>query len=132
MDKKLCLTDEQYKKLLFKVKEIVDVKGFGYSCEDSTMVGNKHTISNCGFCNDEFVDKDMALFPDEYPQRKTMKDRLDHHKCPFDMRIRNKYSYSYGCFYHCCLFQHKRYRGKSITTIELRELVDKRIMEIKK
>jgi len=129
-NREIHLTDEQYYSILLKIKKTVDQEGFKPTCDDCTMVGMKHTETNCGLCNDNFTEKETALFPNEFPERKSMKYSQDNHKCPFDQRI-NK-NYSYGCFYHCCLFQHQRYRSKEVTIEELREMVDKTIKEIKK
>ena len=132
MKKSIHLTDTQYKRILLKIKETVGQEEFQYSCVDSTNIGDKYTRSNCGFCNDEFAEKDTALFPENFPERKSIKYRQEHHQCPFDMRSKNVH-FGFGCFYDCCLFQNKRYRrlydgkGESINTQKIRELVDETI-----
>lgn len=123
MNKDIYLTDKQYKSILLKIKKTVDQEGFQYTCFDSTTAGDKYTESNCGLCNNNFTEKDTALFPDQFPERKSMKYRLENHKCPLDMRVK-AYSFGEGCFYHCCLFQNVRYRKKKISIDELREMVN--------
>lgn len=127
--KDIYLTDEQYKSILLKIKETVEQEGFQYSCIDSTTIGDKYTRSNCGMCNDNFTEKEMALFPDQFPGRKSMKYRQKHHKCPFDMRVESEH-FDTGCFYHCCLFQDERRIGRKPNIVEIRELVDKTIQEV--
>ena len=128
MNKDIYLTDEQYKSILLKIKETVYKEDFQYQCFDSTTPGDRFTISNCGFCNDDFTEQKTALFPDQFPERKSMKYREAHHKCPFDMRVKIESS-DIGCFYHCRLFQSGRYGGRPEIE-EIRELVDKTIQEI--
>ena len=132
MNKNLYLTDKQYTKLLLKIKEIVERDNFNYSCYDSTAVGDKFTTSNCGLCNNDLTEKDMALFPDQFPERRSKKYRLENHKCPFDMRTGFHRS---GCFYQCCLFHgienmpHTKLKKPTIN--QLKKLVDKTIREAK-
>lgn len=127
-DPTLYLTDEQYEAILLKIQSTVHQKNFRYSCFDSTLTGFKHTGSNCGFCNDDFTEKETALFPEEFPDRKAMKYRRSNHKCPFDMRTE---SYGYGCFYNCYLF-YRRFGGQEPKLSEIRKLVDQTILNIEK
>ena len=128
VDKKLYLTDKQYRRLLLKIKETVDQEDFEYSSDDCTIPGMKETTSNCGLCNDDFTEKDTALFPKDFPERKSMKYPSKNHRCPFDMRVRvDSLGYSIGCFYHCCLFQNVKHRGNKISTEDLRIFVDRTI-----
>ena len=113
----LYLTDTQYLKILKKIKETVDQENFRPNYFDSTFTGDKYTESNCGLCNDNFTDKETALFPEAFPNRKSMKYSLAHHKCPFDQR--NQPTDSKGCFYYCYLFQNKKHDLKL-----MRKMVD--------
>ena len=131
MNKDIYLTDDQYKAILIKIQKIVNQENFKYSCEDSNTIGNKYNISNCGFCNDNFTEKNTALFPDQFPERKSMKYRLKNHKCPFDMRAKLEeldMGYGNGCFYHCYLFQSEK-KGIRPNITKIREMVDKTIKE---
>jgi len=100
----LYLTDEQYMRLLAKVKETINQPDFEVYCYDSTYPGDKYTESNCGLCNDEFCELDMALFPESFPDRKSKKYKENWHKCPFDMRAMSG-EFRSGCFYTCYLFK---------------------------
>ena len=107
MNKELRLTDEQYLRVLRKIEATIAQVDFKVVCSDCTVTGQKSTDSNCGFCNNEYTDEDMALFPGQYPERKTMKYREESHKCPFDMREEpGIIGWMYGCFYGCYLFEH--------------------------
>jgi hypothetical protein len=104
----IYLSDKQYLDTLYKIKRTISRKGFKIICEDSTQIGNKYTTSNCGMCSDDFTTKETALFPDEFPERKSMKYRKEYHHCPFDWRepLAWKSDYiRYGCFYTCAIFQ---------------------------
>jgi len=114
----LYLTDEQYVSILKKIEATVMQKDFVVRCDDSVAIGAKGTYSNCGFCNEDYTDKETALFPSQYPDRKTMKYRKDNHKCPFDARgTVNFLGYGSGCFFNCYLFEHKRKQDWKIKTI---------------
>ncbi len=117
MNKNLYLTDKQYQSILLKIKKTVEQNNFQYNCVDSTSIGDKYTKSNCGFCNNDFTEKDTALFPEQYPERKSMKYRLANHKCPFDMRTPDNLDMGYGngCFCRCYLFHTRKI---NITTIK--------------
>lgn len=58
----MYLTDEQYEKILKKIKDAVCREEFEAVCCDSDQVGNKYNRTNCGFCNDGFTDQDTALW----------------------------------------------------------------------
>lgn len=108
MSEDIYLTDKQYVEILYKIKEIVNRSDFKPFCRDCTEIGNKFTVSNCGFCNENFTTKETALFPDEFPARKSMKYRRKNQICPFDQRIFNMKKdgfYDIGCYYHCYLFK---------------------------
>jgi len=117
----LYLTDEQYLRILKKIETTVGQGGFKVSCADYTVVGQKFTNSNCGFCNSAYTEKGMALFPDQFPVRRTMKYRRANHRCPFDMR-NNAGFWSHGCFFECYLFKHRGKRDWSLSL--MREMVD--------
>lgn len=105
--KDLYLSDTQYLKILQKIQTTLATENFKVGCSDCTAIGYKSTDSNCGFCNDEYTDEDMALFPDQYPDRKSRKYRGKNHKCPFDMReIPGILGWGYSCFGKCYLFRH--------------------------
>lgn len=101
------LTDEQYEDLLRKMLETVTSLNFEPTCVDSTDIGDKYTRSNCGLCNDEYTTIETAMWPDQFPQRKTMKYRGRNHKCPYDMR-ESVIHWEWSCFFKCRLFQGKR------------------------
>lgn len=123
MNKELRLTDEQYFKILKKIEATITQDSFKVSCSDCNVIGAKSTDSNCGFCNDEYVDRDMDLFPNQYPERKTMKYRGKNHRCPFDMREEPRIlGWGYGCFSECYLFRHLGKRDWNLTV--MREMVD--------
>ena len=124
----MYLSDTSYFTILKKIETKVNDPDFSPRFEDSTTIGEKHTISNCGFCNDDFTDLESAMWPADFPQRKDMKYRLEHHKCPFDMRITG--DFNFGCFYQCLLFKpSKDMRGlNNKTKIEImKQLVAKTI-----
>lgn len=97
--------------------------------DDCTDTGNKHTDSNCGFCNDKFFDRDMDKHPERFRQFRTPKYQLDHHKCPMDMREKSDVSFGFGCFYNCYLFSNRMPSSEKIKEMvkKIRELVDERI-----
>lgn len=109
----MYLTDEGYKKILLKIREVVSKDDFKPNFYDSTEPGNKYTTSNCGFCNDDFTDADTARWPDDFPSRREMLYRKDHHKCPFDMRKKpDCLGFGDGCFHTCLLFSNSKKRKK--------------------
>ena len=119
------LTDAQYKELLLKGRKLLNTLA-KVDGEDCTMRGCKSTEANIGFCNEEgLATRETALFPHEWPQRKTLKYREEHHKCPLDKRD-SGYSGSSGCFYHCRFFQDGL---QDITTIK--KLYDQVIAKLK-
>lgn len=120
----IYLTDEQYWELLIKIYKTVSASGFDPQGYDSTSFGDKYTETNCGFCNDNFTTKETALFPDDFPERKSMKYGEIHHKCPFDSRPMNKLDIN-GCFYTCLIF-----KNPSIKTSELITLINERRKEV--
>lgn len=108
--KNLNLTDEQFLELLKRGLKLLEeryaknpntlAKGV-----DSTDFGDKYTETNVGLCNEEqLCTKETALFPDEYPQRKSMKYLDTHQKCPLDDRGPGSSDMN-GCFYTCKFFQ---------------------------
>ena len=107
MNNGLHLTDEQYLRVLKKIEATVNQDSFKVRCSDCTDVGQRSTDSNCGFCNGAYTDEDMALFPGQFPERRSMKYREENHRCPFDMREKPKIAgWGNGCFYECYLFKH--------------------------
>jgi len=100
----LYLNNDEYREILAKIVERVNQPDFKPWGEDSTMFGNKYTITNCGVCNDEFCTKENAMFPDQWPQRKHKKYTRGSQLCPFDM---DGSMGSLGCFYRCYIFQAK-------------------------
>jgi len=124
----LRLTDEQYLRVLKKIEATIAQAGFRPSCFDSTFPGDKYTESNCGFCNDAYTDEDMALFPDQFPGRKTMKYLGKNHRCPFDTRDRpGILGWGCGCFCECYLFAHFNKGDWNLS--RMREMVDCAIKE---
>lgn len=123
----MTLSDAQYLEILYKIRNIVNGPNFVVCAVDSTEIGNKYTESNCGMCNDNFTDEDMALFPDQYPSRKTMKYRAENHKCPFDERKIG--DFSMGCFYDCYIFNTERGKHK---VKNMRKKVESTIQEAEK
>jgi len=119
---KIRLTDIQYISILKQILEVVQTPNFKGTVYDSTTTGDKYTESNCGFCNEMFTTKDTALFPDEFPDRKSLKYREDHQRCPFDRRAMDNKDMN-GCYYHCLL-------RKSDAGIDYKSLVEKRLEEI--
>lgn len=129
MDKKeLNLNDEQYLEILLKIKEILKDNEFKVKREDCNITGMKSTETNCGCCCEDFVTKENSLFPEQFPERKTMKYRKSYHDCPFDMR---ETSDSIGCFYHCYIFHTSKYQESYIENIErMRQMVENKITKI--
>jgi len=121
----LYLTDEQYSRLLKKIKETVNRSDFEVYCYDSTYPGDKYIESNCGLCNDEFTELDTALFSESFPSRKTMKYRKEYHKCPFDLRSMSD-EFRSGCFDDCYLFKNQ-YKGHNLDVII--QMVEETILE---
>jgi len=129
MNKELRLTDEQYLRILKKIEATIAQDDFGVGCSDCTVIGAKSTDSDCGFCNDAYTDRDMALFPEQYPERRTMKYRRENHRCPFDMRKEpGILGWGYSCFYECYLFGHLSKRDWNLTV--MREMVDHTITDM--
>lgn len=127
MNEELYLTDEQYLCILKKIEATIAQDGFRPSCFDSNALGDKYTESNCGFCCDEFTDKDTAMFPDRFPERKSMKYQGKNHRCPFDVRKEpGILGWGSGCFGDCYLFQNRRYDIKL-----MREMVDRVIEDVR-
>ena len=123
MNGELYLTNEQYFRVLKRIEVTIAQDDFRVGCSDCTMVGAKSTDCNCGFCNDEYTDEDMALFPDQYPGRKAMKYRKENHRCPFDMREEPEIlGWGNGCFYGCYLFKHLGKRNWDL--LLMRKMVD--------
>lgn len=121
-DPNIYLTDEQYRALLLKIRETLSSSDFKVSCFDSTVIGNKYAVSNCGLCNKEYTEPETALFPEEFPERNSMKYlRLNHH-CPFDLR---KQASSWGCFFSCYLFSNLEKKEWDLDF--MRQLVEKTI-----
>lgn len=108
----MYLTDEQYISILEKIRNTVNQPGFQIKTEDCTIMGSWHTLSNCGFCNLDYVTRKTALFPDDFPERRFFKFRQNYHGCPFDQRFINQdkadLGYDKGCFYSCALFATNR------------------------
>lgn len=109
----LYLTDEQYEKILLKIRDTVYREEFKPVCCDSDQLGNKYNRTNCGFCNDGFTDQETALWPEKFPVRREMKHRRAHQVCPFDVRQFGltiaKSPNLTGCYYHCYLFNNTRW-----------------------
>lgn len=130
MDEKLYLTNAQYRRILGKIKDVVNSPDFAVDCFDSAYPGDKYTTSNCGFCNDDFTELDTALFPNEFPGRKSMKYRRKNHKCPFDTRKAPGLLGWDGCFHRCYLFKGRGPKGEKSYDLEVmrnmvKELIDK-------
>ena len=101
MSKNLYLTDKQFLELLVRARarlEDVDKVSF----YDSTMPGNKYTESNVGLCDDSLTTIDIAMWPEAFPSRNSMKYRMNKHLCPLDTREKHDGN---GCFYTCILFK---------------------------
>lgn len=121
MAKSIYLTDAQYLDLLKRARAHLDTidEAYGY---DSTVPGCKFTDSNIGLCNDSLTTLEIAMWPEDFPTRPTMKYRKERHKCPLDWRTG---SGSDGCFYTCLHFR----RGlKDLDKIKA--LYDQRIKEV--
>lgn len=74
MERNIYLTDEQYLSLLIRQRDrITHIKEA--SGEDSTHSGDKYTVTNVGLCDELLTTKDTALWPEDFPQRKSMKYR---------------------------------------------------------
>ena len=112
MGKDLYLTDEQYLELLDKIEEVL-ASGAPLYIDDCNDIGNKHTESNVGLCNDNLTTKETAMWPEEFPRRTDMKYSKDYHICPFDNRFdaiekgKKKCMFN-GCFYTCSLAKPER------------------------
>ena len=126
----LNLSDKMFLEALYKIKDIVNKKDFhptSYSCEET---GYKETKTNCGMCNqDELTTKENSLFPEQFPERRSLRYRKQNQQCPFDMR---KESESNGCYYSCYVFMmfkyEKKNRGYDIN--RMKEMVKDRIQEV--
>jgi len=125
---KLYLTDAQYKRILGKIEEVVNSPNFAVHCFDSTFPSDKYTESNCGFCNKDFTELDTALFPAQFPGRKSLKYRKSNHKCPFDTREEpGILGWGAGCFPKCYLFKD---RGKKEYDLEAIRSMVRRLTEV--
>lgn len=122
------ISDEQYKEMLDKIEVIVNKDGFRPDYYDSTEIGDKYTISNCGLCADNvLVTLENTTFPRDYlvRGRNSMRDREKHHQCPFDYRKISESDWN-GCFYTCCFFQ------KGLHDVDkIKHLVQARIEQFK-
>lgn len=122
-EKNLHLNDDQYLTLLKKVRKCLDTLSYADGFDDTT-IGCKDTQCNVGLCNDEMTEKEFSMRPDEFPQRKVMKYRQEHHKCPLDYRPVSK-EFRSGCFYTCLFFK------KNLRNIEeIKKHYDNRINEV--
>lgn len=100
----IYLSDEQYLEMLKTSRSNLDkIKKISlYDCDD---IGFKDTQTNIGLCNDFLLcTKENALFPEQFPKRKDIKYRKNHHLCPLDSR---KKSDGNGCFHTCMAFKRK-------------------------
>lgn len=79
------MTDEQYLYSLRQLCDVVSTKPVsGYDC---TVIGNKSTECNWGFCSE-----DSTIWPI---------GKQPHQPCPLDKELRE----NSGCFYRCLYFQ---------------------------
>lgn len=123
------LTDEQYRRILEKMRVTLAQDDFQVGCSDCTVTGYKSTDSNCGFCCDAYTEEDTALFPAQFPERKSMKYRRENHRCPFDLRkTPHTFSWGSGCFFQCYLFAHLRNRDWDLGV--MRGMVDQTIQAL--
>lgn len=125
VDLKLHLSDQEYLELLKRGRKFLD-KLKRISGYDSTAIGNKFTECDGGLGNDLLTTKDIAMWPEDFPHRRSMKYRQEHHKCPLDMRPVSR-EFRSGCFYTCMIFSKK---VKTPTVEEAKKLYDKRIEEV--
>ncbi len=126
--REIHLNDEQYRRILIKIRNVVNADGFASTCYDSTEMGNKFTESNCGFCNEEFTELDTAYWPDRFPQDTSMKHTRKDQKCPFDILPTPKRFISCGCYYTCFIFHGRTYGEDKVKKIRL--LVALKIKEV--
>ncbi len=124
--RRLDLTDEMYKEILYKIRDVVNSPDFYPKSEDCTEIGYKYTTTNCGLCNDdEFSTSKNAMWPNSFPDRKSMRYTKSHQKCPFDMREEFD---STGCFYECYIFKPHKYENEYHYDISrIKEMVEQRI-----
>ena len=142
-DKELYLTDAQYLDLLKKARASLD-DITEIDSEDSTQIGNKHTVSNVGLCagidtgrgwyKDKFTTLETAMWRKEFkkigkvkyesPQMFSMKYRGEGHRCPLEHTRPFKKGFWGGCFYRCRVFQKKE---QTPSLAEIKELYDKEI-----
>ncbi len=107
------LTDEQYLKCLRRIAWNLADPNFKMEGEDSTCIRDKYTKTNFGMCNDEgLCDAENAMWPDQYPERKSLAHQEEWQLCPCDSRVFTFYSLSdldkwRGCFYSCYYFTHR-------------------------
>ena len=120
MDEDIFLTDQQYLTTLKLGRNLLNTikKADGFDCN---IIGCKNTETNIGLCNPELVTKETSL----WPERKVMKYRKNHHKCPLDWRTLDKLGTN-GCFYTCRFFKKKEFNIENI-----KRLYDERILEVK-
>lgn len=96
------LTDGQYIRLLDKIERKLK-DGEKAWVHDNTVPGNKYTTSSVGLCNDNLTERDMAMWPEDFPGRKSMRYKQDYHVCPFDKRLGTESKFWNGCYYTCRL-----------------------------
>jgi len=124
VDKKMYMTRDEYLYLLKKVRIRLEDKTLKVGGDDCTIIGMKNTECNVGLCDDSLAEKSFSLFPDEFPERKSLKYFQPHQKCPMDWRPASK-AFRSGCFYTCRFFK------KGLTDKQtIKELYDKRISEV--
>lgn len=118
----IYLTDEQYLEVLHRglknLNKIKKVEGV-----DSTTIGDKYTETNVGLCNNALTTKETALWPDEFPNRDSMKYSEKHHSCPLDWRSKDEIDGN-GCFFTCMFFK-RNLRDLS----QIKQLYKERIKE---
>lgn len=119
------MTDEQYLDLLIRARRHLDTVGKVRSV-DSTTIGDKYTETNVGLCNEELTTEETAMWPDEFPARKSMKYLRNHHHCPLDWREVSEDNFN-GCFYTCRVF-HSGLRDVE----KMKQAFDMRIAEVQK
>ncbi len=138
----MYLTDEQYLDLMKKIRKDIDGVTEIFA-EDSTMIGNKYTITNIGLCAEAFdekgsvfskskyVTRETAMWPKDfdkigkvkydYPQMFAMKYRQSNQLCPLDKRNKGGFN---GCFYTC-----RAFKDKTLTMQEVKCLYDEAIQK---
>jgi hypothetical protein len=125
---KLYLTNEQYINAMKRIRNLIS-DGKELIAIDDNTIGSKCTTCTWGLCSEEpdaWPDREDMLFPEQHPQRISVKYTETNQRCPIDERDLLNRDMN-GCFFTCRIF-----KGKNLSRKEVIKLYDQRIIEAEK